>query len=160
MAISFVAIADCLCILVASSLPCTRLVIALYSPCCCLVLASPCRCLAVALPLPCRCLAPPFARHCHHHVHVRSRRPTRTATAMAIAIGTVGRYPYRCCCHHQRHSSRRRLCCLRCRCPDVSVGPDAPAAPPLLPSFVTDPTAVRLRLAMVPRQRRRYRQRR
>ena len=43
--------------------------------------------------------------------------------------------------HHRRRSSRRRLRCLRLRCPDVSVAPDAPAAPPLPPSFVTDPTA-------------------
>jgi hypothetical protein len=143
--------------------PCC-LFVALYSPCHCLVLALLLPCTCLASPLPCRRLAvaspPLFARHCHHHVHVRSRRPTRTATATAIAIGIVGRYPYWCCCHHQRHSSCRRLCCLRCRCPDVSVGPDAPAAPPLPPSFVTDPTAVRLRLAMVTRQRRRWRQRR
>ena len=58
-----------------------------------------------------------------------------------IAIGIVGRYLYRCCCHHRRHSSRGRLRCLRRRCPDVSVAPYAPAAPPLPPSFVTDPTA-------------------
>ena len=124
----------------------------------CLVVASPspCRRLAIASPSPCRRLAPPFARHRHHHV--RSRRPTRTATAMAIAIGIVGRYPYRGCCHHRRRSSRRRLRCLRHRSPDVSVAPDAP--PPLPPSFVTDPTAVRLRLAMIPRQRRRRRRRR
>ena len=51
--------------------------------------------------------------------------------AMAIGIGIVGCYPYRCCCHHRCHSSCRRLCCLRCRCPDVSVAADAPAAPPL-----------------------------
>ena len=133
------AIADCLRILVALSLPCTRL--------------------AVASPSPRRRLAPPFARHHHHHVHVR-RRPTRTVPAAVIAIGIIGRYPYRCCCHHLHRSSRRRLRCLRRRCPDVSVAPDAPAAPPLPPSFVTDPTAVRLRLATVPRQRRRWRRRR
>ena len=133
------AIADCLRILVALSLPCTRL--------------------AVASPSPSSRLAPPFARHRLHHVHVR-RRPTRTAMATAIAIGIIDRYPYRCCCHRRRRSSRRRLRCLRRRCPDVSVAPDAPAAPPLPPSFVTDPTAVRLRLATVPRQRRRRRRRR
>jgi hypothetical protein len=121
----------------------------------------PRRCLvavAVASPSPRRRLAPPFARHRHHHVCRRS--PTMTATATAIAIGIVGRYPYRCCCHHQRRSSRRRLPCLRRRCPDVTVAADAPAAPPLPPSFVTDPTAGRLRLATVPRQRRRRRRRR
>ena len=125
---------------------------------CCLVVAlySPRHRLAVASPSPCRRLTPPFARHRHHHVHVR-RRPTRTATTPAIAIGIVGRYPYRCCCHHRRRSSCRRLRCLRRRCPDVSVAPDAPAAPPLPPSFVMDPTAVQLRLAMVPRQQRRRR---
>jgi hypothetical protein len=42
------AIADCLRILVASSMPCSRLDVAL---------PLPCRCLAVALPLPCRYLA-------------------------------------------------------------------------------------------------------
>ena len=122
--------------------------------------SHPC-CLVVALspsPSPCRRLAPPFARHRHHHV--RRRRPTRTAAATAIAISIIGRYPYRCCCHHRRRSSRRRLRCLRRRCPDVSVAPDAPAAPPLPPSFVTDPMVVRLRLAMVPHQRRRRRRRR
>jgi hypothetical protein len=120
----------------------------------------PRRCLVLASPSPRRRLAPPFApRHRHHHVHVR-RRPTRTATATAIAIGIVGCYPYRCCCHHRRRSSRRRLRCLRRRCPDVSVAPDAPAAPPLSPSFVTDPMAIRLRLATVPRQQRRQRRRR
>ena len=52
------AIADCLRILVASSMPCSRLAVAL---------PLPCRCLAVALPSPCHCLAdalpsphPPF----------------------------------------------------------------------------------------------------
>jgi hypothetical protein len=85
---------------------------------------------------------------------------TGSSSVTAIAIGIVCRYPYRCCCHHRCHSSRRRLRCLRHRCPDVSIAPDAPAAPPLPPSFVTDPTAVRLRLATVPRQRRRWRRQR
>ena len=115
-------IADCLPILVASLLPCTR------------------RRLAVASPP----LSPAI-------VIITS---TSQATTTAIAIGIVGRYPYRCCCHHRRCSSHRRLRCLCCRCPDVSVAPDAPAAPPLPPSFVTDPTAVQLRLATVPRQQR------
>jgi hypothetical protein len=75
-------------------------------------------------------------------------------TATAITIGIVCRYPYRCCCHHQRRSSCRHPC------PDVSIVPDAPAAPPLPTSFVMDPTAVQLRLAMVPHQRRRRRRRR
>jgi hypothetical protein len=119
---------------------------------------SPRRRLAVASPSPRRHLAPPFARHYHHHVH--HCRPTRTATTTAIAIGIVCRYTYRCCCHHRRRSSRRRLCCLRRPCPDVSIAPDAPAAPPLPPSFVTDLTAVRLRLATVLCQRQRWRRRR
>ena len=93
------------------------------------------------------------------YVILNSRRCPRGA-ATAIAIGIVGRYPYQCCCHHRCRSSCRRLRCLRCRCPDVSVAPDAPATPPLPPSFVTDPTSVRLRLATVPRQRRRRRRRR
>jgi len=80
--------------------------------------------------------------------------------ATAIAIGIVGRYPYRCCCHHQRRSSGRRLRCLRRRCPDVSIAPDAPAVPPLPLSFVTDLTAMRLRLATVPHQQQHWRQRR
>ena len=81
-------------------------------------------CLVVALPLP--------------------------AAVTAIAIGVVGcDYPYWCCCHHQCHSSRRRLPCLCRSCPDVSVEADALAAPPLLPSFLTDPTAGRLRLCQV-----------
>ena len=133
------AIADCLRILVALSLSCSHL--------------------AIASPSPCRRLAPPFA--CHHHHHVQSRRSTRTATATAIAIGIVGHYPYRCCCHHRCPSSHQRLRCLRRRCPDVSIAPDALAAPPLLLSFVTDPTAVRLRIATKLRwQRRRQRRRR
>jgi hypothetical protein len=118
------AIADCLRILVASSLSCSHLAIASMLPR---------RRLAIASPSPCRRLDPPFARHRHHHV--RSRRPMRTATAKAIAIGIVGRYPYRGCRHHQRRSSRHRLRCLCRRCPDVSVAPDTPAAPPLPPSF-------------------------
>jgi hypothetical protein len=117
-------------------------------PCCLIVALSP-------SPSP----SPrPFA--CHRIHHVRRRSPTRTVTATVITIGIVGQYPYRCCCHHQRRSSRRRLPCLRRRCPDVTVAADAPAAPPLPPSFVTDPTAGRLRLAMVPRQRRHWRRRR
>jgi hypothetical protein len=119
------AIADCLRILVASPLPCRR-----------------CRRLAVASPP----LSPPPFAHQHHH-HIRRCRPTRTAMATAIAIGIVGRYPYRCCCHHQRRSSRHHLRCHHHRCPDVSVALDAPAAPLLPPSFVTDSMAVRLRLA-------------
>ncbi len=141
---------------VASPSPCRRLAVALLSP---VASPSPCRCLAVASPSPHHHLAPPFARHHHHHVQVL-RRPTRTVTATVIAIGIIGRYPYRCCCHHQHPSSYRRLRCLRRRCPDVSVAPNAPASPPLPPSFVMDPTAVRLRLATVPRKRRRRRQRR
>jgi hypothetical protein len=96
------AIADCLHILVASSLPCSRhrLAVASPSPRRRLAVASPSprrrlavsspsprRRLAVASPLPRRHLAPPFARHRHHHVH--HRRPTRTATATAIAIGII-----------------------------------------------------------------------
>ena len=88
------------------------------------------------------------------------RRPTRTATATVITIGVVGRYPNRFCCHHQCRSSCCRLRCLCRRCPDVSVVADAPAAPPLPPSFVTDPMTGRLRLATVPRQWRRRRPRR
>ena len=80
--------------------------------------------------------------------------------ATAIAISIVCRYSYRCCCHHRCCSSCRHLRCLLCRCPDVSVAPDAPAVPPLPPSFVTDLSAVRLRLAMVPPQRQRWRRRR
>jgi len=82
---------------------------------------------------------------------------------MVIAIGIVGCYPYRFCCHHRCRSSRCRLGCLFRRCPDVSVVVDAPAAPPLPPPFVTNPTTRQLRLAKVPHQwrcRRRLRQRR
>jgi len=132
------AIADCLRILVALSLSCSHL--------------------TIASPSPCRRLAPPFTRH--RHQHVRSQRCTRTATATAIAIGIVGHYPYRCCCHHQCPSSRQCLRCLRRRCPDVSVAPDALVAPPLPLSFVMDPTAVRLRIVTVPRWRRRRQRRR
>ena len=94
------AIADCLHILFASSLPCIRLAVAVCHP----------------------------AAYCHR------------CAALAIVV--------------------RRFRCLRRRCPDVSVAPDALAVPPLPPSFVTNPTAVRLRLATVPRQRRRRRRRR
>ena len=82
------AIADCLRILVASSLPCHHRIV-------------------VASPLPRRCIVPPFAHHHHHHVHPCC--PTRTATATAIAIGIIDRYPHRCCCHHRCHSSCRRF---------------------------------------------------
>ena len=138
---------------------CYPLVDCLIAPATCGAIAD-CLCNLVALSLSCSRLAiaspssrrrlavtlpPPFARHCHHHV--RRHCPTRTAMVTAITIGIVGRYPYWCCCHHQRRSFRRRL-------------PDAPAAPPLPLSFVTEPTAVRLRLATVPRQRRRMQRRR
>ena len=113
------AIAGCLHILVASSLPCTS-------------------CLAVTSPSPCHSLTPLFARHRHHHVC--RCLPTRTAMATVIAIGVVGHYPYRFCCHHQRRPSRCHLRCLCHCCPDVSVVADSPAAPLLPPSFLTDPT--------------------
>jgi len=155
------AIANCLCILVASSLSCSCLAIASPLPPRRLAVASlspRCRLAVASLSPRCR-LAPPFARH-HHHHHVCSRHPTRTVMATAIAIGIVGRYPYQCCCHHRCRSSCRRLRCLRRHCPDVSVAPDAPVAPPLPPSFVTNLTAVRLRLATVPRHQRCRRRRR
>ena len=155
------AIADCLRILVASSMPCSHLAVALPLPCRCLAVALPlpCRHLAIASLMSCHRLTPLFARHRHHHVC--RRHLTRIATATVIAIGVVGcRYPYWCCCHHQRHSSHCRLCCHCRRCPDVSVTADAPVAPPLPLSFVTDPATGRLRLATVPRQRRHQRRRR
>ena len=65
---------------------------------------------------------------------------------MVIAIGIVGCYHYWFCCHHQCRSSRCRLRCLCRRCPDVSVVTEAPAVPPLLPSFVIDPATRQLRL--------------
>ena len=99
------AIANCLHILVASLLSCSRLVI--------------------ASPLP-RCrLAPPFTRH-HHH-RIRRRHPTRKGSATAIAIVVVGCYPYRFCRHHQRRFSCRRLRCPHCQRTDASVTADAPA---------------------------------
>jgi hypothetical protein len=125
----------------------------------CLLAPAPATCGAIAdclcilaiwsLPYSIRCrLVPPFARHRHHCVC--RCRPTRTGSATAMAIGVVGcHFPYPCCCHHQCCSSRRRLRCLR---PDASVAADAPAAPPLPPSVVTDPTAGQRRRDTVPRQ--------
>ena len=134
------------CIVGALYSPRSRLTVASPSPRrrLAVTLPSPCRHLAIALPSPC----PPF------HPPLSSSRPQSPPHE---AIGIVGRYPYRCCCHHQRRSFCHHLRCLRCCCPDVSVAPDAPAAPPLPPSFMMNPTAVRLRLPTVPRQRRRQR---
>jgi len=134
-------IADCLCILIASSLPCRRR-IAVASP-------SPRRRLASPSP------GPPF-RPPSSSSHPPSP-PHEDSNGDGDRHWHRRSFPYRCCCHHRRRSSRCHLRCLRRRSPDVSVAPDTPAAQPLPPSFMTDPTAVRLRLATVPHQQQRRR---
>ena len=132
---------------------CLRILVALLLPHRCLAVASlsPRRCLAVASPSPCTPFCPPSS----------SSHPPLPPHEDSDGDGDSD-------CHQHR-----RLLSLPVPLPpptpffpppspclDVSVMPDAPAAPPLPPSFVTDLTAVPLRLATVPRQRWHWQRRR